>query len=409
MKGKVVQDASSLALFSSDQHNKGSKRARTQGQDGEIASVNASGVVDISQGRDQLLLTSPELQIRLGRKFIDDTELLPLLLSHGLIRRVRTIQIEVRPLGGDSFKITLDSSKATVGEAKAEITRSQGTAEECQDLYKVAERADGLAVREDDAEPELLDDESMLLGDGETVAMAVKESPLLWRTFAADRITLSEGGAVATQTAQLEYSLTTTGIELTEGKEVELLSEEMRSTYFGISRPNLDPKGCYLTSGCTDGWFIGANFAALYGNGKMGSNDAVPDNQGDRVGVLLDLDNGSLRFFKNGVQHGPGYPAGSVNGPVVHAVQLYNTNASVRLLPDAQVPTALHSALYCIQRRYDTFWVARRWAHFSERIMRKVHPAESTVCLSATHYSKQTYGSVADCVHACARQQSTNC
>jgi hypothetical protein len=25
------------------------------------------------------------------------------------------------------------------------------------------------------------------------------------------------------------------------------------------------------------------------------------------VGVLLDLDNGSLRFFKNGVQHGPGH------------------------------------------------------------------------------------------------------
>jgi hypothetical protein len=47
------------------------------------------------------------------------------------------------------------------------------------------------------------------------------------------------------------------------------------------------------------------------------------------VGVLLDLDNGSLRFFKNGVQHGAGYPAGSVTGPVVH---------SVRLLPDTEPP-----------------------------------------------------------------------
>jgi hypothetical protein len=42
-------------------------------------------------------------------------------------------------------------------------------------LYKVAERADGLAVREDDAEPEALDDERMLLADGEIVAMAVKD------------------------------------------------------------------------------------------------------------------------------------------------------------------------------------------------------------------------------------------
>jgi hypothetical protein len=33
-----------------------------------------------------------------------------------------------------------------------------------------------LAVREDDAEPELLEDEGMLLEDGDVVAMAVKVS-----------------------------------------------------------------------------------------------------------------------------------------------------------------------------------------------------------------------------------------
>jgi hypothetical protein len=79
-------------------------------------------------------------------------------------------------LGGDSFKVTLDASKPTVGETKAEVARSQGTAEDRQELYRVAERADGLAVREDDAEPEPLEDESMELGDGDVVAMAVKVS-----------------------------------------------------------------------------------------------------------------------------------------------------------------------------------------------------------------------------------------
>jgi hypothetical protein len=150
--------------------NKGSKRARTQyQQDGTLAS-------DTLTGREQLLLTSPELQTRLGRKFVVETELLPLLLAHGLIRRVRTISIEVRPLGGDSLAITLDASKPTVREAKVEIARSQGTAESRQELYRVAKRADGLAVREDDAEPELLDDESMAFDDGDVVAMAVEVS-----------------------------------------------------------------------------------------------------------------------------------------------------------------------------------------------------------------------------------------
>jgi hypothetical protein len=151
----------------SGQNNKGSKRARTQHQDGEGTSSDLPG-------REQLLLAGPEMQTRLGRKFIDDTELLPLLLAHGFIRRVRTIQINVRPLGGDSLKIALDASTPTVGEAKAEIARLQGTAEPCQDLYKVAERADGKAVREDDADPELLEDPSTVLQDGDVVAMAVK-------------------------------------------------------------------------------------------------------------------------------------------------------------------------------------------------------------------------------------------
>jgi hypothetical protein len=328
----------------SGQH-KGSKRARTLAQDEMGASVNAPGVVDTSQGREQLLLTSPEMQTRLGRKFIDETELLSLLLAHGLIRRVRTIQIQIRPLGGDSFKITLEASKPTVGEAKAEIARSQGTPEGCQELYKVAERLDGLAVREDDAEPALLDDESMLLGDGEILAMAVKVSPLLWRTFPADRVTLSEGGAVATSTMEYKYSLTTTGIELTEGKhywEVELLSY-VDCIYIGISRPNLDPTGRYTASDCTDGWFINAYNGVLFGNGKrphqQNDDTAGEYKLGERVGVLLDLDSGSLRFFKNGVEHGPGYAAGSVTGPVLHAVQLYMKDTSVRLLPNAQVPT----------------------------------------------------------------------
>ena len=130
-----------------DSSDKGIKRARTQQQDGAGASDNLPG-------REQLLLTSPELQTRLGRKYCDATELLALLLAHGFVRRVRTIQVEMRPLGGDSFKITLEASLATLREAKAEIARSQGTAAARQELYRVAERADGLAVREDDADPE---------------------------------------------------------------------------------------------------------------------------------------------------------------------------------------------------------------------------------------------------------------
>jgi hypothetical protein len=171
-----------------------------------------------------------------------------------------------------------------------------------------------------------------------------QEPPLLWRTFPAGYVALSEDGAMATQTTNVncyEYTLTTTGTELTEGRhywEVELLSESMSCIFIGISRPNLDPKGVYFEKDCTDGWFISAYSGTLCGNGKYHDDTAGRYKQGDRVGVLLDLDNGSLRFFKNGVQHGPGYTAGSVTGPVVAAVQMGNKDSSVRLLPNAEAP-----------------------------------------------------------------------
>ena len=106
----------------------------------------------------------------------------------------------------------------------------------------------------------------------------------------------------------------------------------------GISRPNLDSTGLYCGRNCTNGWFIHAGGGTLWGNGKQNDDSAGGYKQGDRVGVLIDLGGGSLRFFKNGVQHGQGYAAGSVTGPVVAAVQLFTYNTSVRLLPNAQQP-----------------------------------------------------------------------
>jgi hypothetical protein len=128
--------------------------------------------------------------------------------------------------------------------------------------------------------------------------------------------------------------LTTTEIELTEGKhywEVELLSEDVRKIYIGISRPNLDPAGEYFGRECTDSWFTNPYNGSLFGNGKRGDDAAGGYN----------LDNGSLRFFKNGVPHGPGYPAGSVAGPVVAAVHMNYKNDSVRLLPNAEAPAGV--------------------------------------------------------------------
>jgi hypothetical protein len=56
----------------------GAKRARTEHQDG-------AGGADSLPGRKQLLLTCPELQTRVGLRFVDEAKLVPLLLAHGLV------------------------------------------------------------------------------------------------------------------------------------------------------------------------------------------------------------------------------------------------------------------------------------------------------------------------------------
>jgi hypothetical protein len=100
--------------------------------------------------------------------------LIPLLLAHSTVRFVRTIEVVVQPLGGDSFEVKLDTTKPSVGEVIEEITRLKGPLAEDQQLYKVAARQDGGAVREDDAEPEMLADDTHL-GDGELLTLAVSD------------------------------------------------------------------------------------------------------------------------------------------------------------------------------------------------------------------------------------------
>jgi hypothetical protein len=101
-------------------NDKGTKRARN---DHPEAAATAQAQLP---GRDQLLLTSPALQARHGKKYCGEAELLPLLLAHGLVRRVRAIDVLVHPIGGDNFNVTLGAALPAMGEAKAEIARVQG-------------------------------------------------------------------------------------------------------------------------------------------------------------------------------------------------------------------------------------------------------------------------------------------
>eukprot|EP00935_MAST-01C_sp_MAST-1C-sp1_P001510 g1510.t1 len=99
---------------------------------------------------------------------------------HGVVRRVRTILLEVRPLGGDSYEIEIDALKPTVGEAKEQISRVGGTEPDRQLLCRVQVSDDGSNVREHDQEPEELRDDGRELGVGDVLALSHVPSVYRW-------------------------------------------------------------------------------------------------------------------------------------------------------------------------------------------------------------------------------------
>jgi hypothetical protein len=198
-----------------------------------------------------LIIACPELQTRLGQKYCDEAGLLALLLAHGIVRqRVRIIEVTVQPLGGDKFTIKLNAAGPSVGEAKA---RTQGIPEARQELYKVAARADGSAVREDNAEPEAMDGNTgitmklwqSVVGNRQIMSIPVKEPPLVWRTCIEEEVTLSEDGAVATTIATYEPPL----VWRTCIEEEVTLSEDENSFGYGYDSSTLVTSGVELTAG----------------------------------------------------------------------------------------------------------------------------------------------------------------
>jgi hypothetical protein len=209
------------------------------------------------RGRPQLLLNTDELRKRTGKKYCNEAELVPLFLAHGLIRRVRTIAVEVRPLSGESFDIKLNAKAPTVGEAKEQIERDEGTKPRRQLLCRVQVSSDGSNVREFDQEPEELKEDGMALEEGDVIAMGVMPaSDVQWMAFAADRVSVSEEGKLATQTADWQFSLTHTGEELTGGRhywEVEIV---VGFPLLGVCRPDADPRASHGYEEDTTAWFM---------------------------------------------------------------------------------------------------------------------------------------------------------
>ena len=153
---------------------------------------------------------------------------------------------------------------------------------------------------------------------------------------------IAEGQVARVSSNNCDFSLITGGLPMTAGRhywEVEFSSPTGSMVMIGAVRPGLDHDESYWAGAFVDSagilttpetnscYFINGCFGSLHGNGMSGDlrvgtgPPAGKLESGDRIGVLLDLDAGWMRFFRNGLLYGPGFTEG-VTGPLVRAAEL---------------------------------------------------------------------------------------
>jgi hypothetical protein len=188
------------------------------------------------------------------------------------------------------------------------------------------------------------------LGSGSVVFMLHR---LGWRwDECGSEIALSGEGLVATKSDQDGIQIVTGGSPMTEGRhywEVELTwtADDYCGITVGAVRPGLDHDKNHDDT--NDAYYIFGYNGAVIGNGKSYDDGKQFGNlqgkfaKGDRIGVLLDLDAGWLRFYRNNKRCGPGFTEG-VTGPLVRAAQLYHTGEKATVLPGAVAPEGAGAA-----------------------------------------------------------------
>jgi hypothetical protein len=184
------------------------------------------------------------------------------------------------------------------------------------------------------------------LGSGSVVFMLIR---LGWRwEGCGNGITLSGEGLVATRDEEGRTQLVTGGSTMTEGRhywEVELTCAHADCDIsVGAVRPGLDHDTYHFRT--NDAYYINGGSGALYGNGKEDTDSQGQFAKGDRIGVLLDLDAGWMRFYRNDKRCGPGFTEG-VAGPLVRATELYYKyykGDKVTALPAAVAPEGAGAA-----------------------------------------------------------------
>ena len=186
-----------------------------------------------------------------------------------------------------------------------------------------------------------------VIKEGDEFCLYICNPEIYWNHL-PDKHILGLHGLQVTQNFDDTPTLATTNKILTNGVhylEVQIIINTEYGLYLGVCKLDLDPNEEYSCDDDANTWlmYTGApppdrQGCTLFGNESFKElNNIEPFKQGDKVGILLNLDNGSLTFIKNRT-YGFGFPNGSVVGPVTFAVHMYAEYTSIKIIENAKIP-----------------------------------------------------------------------
>jgi hypothetical protein len=214
---------------------------------------------------------------------------------------------------------------ACVGDAKSAIEHARGIPYGTVELF--------VGGNED----ALLDTVQLAaLGEMGTVVLFMLQRAVWQWGMAGSAITLADSNLKATYTADdNEWSKVTGGEPMTAGRHYCEIQVWGNKWMFGAVRPGLSHERGF--AGSEHAFYISGYKGALFGGGNAYSHPQGRFDKGDRVGMLLDFDQGSLHFFRNGRLCGPGFASG-ITGPLLCGVEMFERGEAVTVLPGAVAP-----------------------------------------------------------------------
>jgi hypothetical protein len=105
---------------------------------------------------------------------------------------------------------------------------------------------------------------------------------------------------------------------------------------FGLVRDGAAWNKAHYHKESTDAWYMWNYGGGLYGNAKGCDDEAGDINGGQIVSMEADLDKGTLRFWVDGKQHGPGFMSG-VQGRLRWAVSMGINGQAVEIVPTLEL------------------------------------------------------------------------